>query len=63
MDYLLLSYVVLPQGLRGPAHIAAGINLNMPVVGSFLRRGGRSSCVAASEQRALLGGSTSTAAS
>jgi glycerol-3-phosphate O-acyltransferase len=39
MDYLLLSYVVYHKGLAAP-HIAAGINLNMPVVGSFLRRGG-----------------------
>jgi len=39
MDYLLLSYVVYQKGFAVP-HIAAGINLNMPVVGSFLRRGG-----------------------
>lgn len=39
MDYLLLSYVVYRKGYAVP-HIAAGINLNMPVVGSFLRRGG-----------------------
>jgi glycerol-3-phosphate O-acyltransferase len=39
MDYLLLSYVVYHKGYAVP-HIAAGINLNMPVVGSFLRRGG-----------------------
>jgi glycerol-3-phosphate O-acyltransferase len=39
MDYLLLSYVVYHKGFAVP-HIAAGINLNMPVVGSFLRRGG-----------------------
>ncbi len=39
MDYLLLSYVIYDQGYALP-HIAAGINLNMPVVGSFLRRGG-----------------------
>ena len=39
MDYLLLSYVVYDKGYAVP-HIAAGINLNMPVVGSFLRRGG-----------------------
>jgi len=39
MDYLLLSYVVYHKGYAVP-HIAAGINLNMPVIGSFLRRGG-----------------------
>jgi glycerol-3-phosphate O-acyltransferase len=39
MDYLLLSYVVYHKGYAVP-HIAAGINLNMPVLGSFLRRGG-----------------------
>ena len=38
-DYLLLSYVVYMSGLHLP-HIAAGINLNMPVVGRILRRGG-----------------------
>ena len=37
MDYLLLSYVVYHKGYAVP-HIAAGINLNMPVIGSFLRR-------------------------
>ena len=39
IDYLLLSYVLYYNGLQIP-HIAAGINLNMPVVGSILRRGG-----------------------
>jgi glycerol-3-phosphate O-acyltransferase len=39
MDYLLLSYVIYHKGYAAP-HIAAGINLNMPVIGSFLRRGG-----------------------
>ncbi|MEQ1580391.1 MAG: glycerol-3-phosphate 1-O-acyltransferase PlsB [Steroidobacteraceae bacterium] len=39
MDYLLLSYVIYDKGYAVP-HIAAGINLNMPVIGSFLRRGG-----------------------
>ncbi len=39
MDYLLLSYVIYYKGYAVP-HIAAGINLNLPVVGSFLRRGG-----------------------
>jgi glycerol-3-phosphate O-acyltransferase len=39
MDYLLLSYVIYHQGYALP-HIAAGINLNIPVVGRFLRKGG-----------------------
>lgn len=39
IDYLLLSYVLYHNGLQLP-HIAAGINLNMPIVGSILRRGG-----------------------
>ncbi|NRB39533.1 MAG: glycerol-3-phosphate 1-O-acyltransferase PlsB [Pseudomonadales bacterium] len=39
MDYLLLSYVIFHKGLM-PPHIAAGINLNLPIVGSLLRRGG-----------------------
>jgi len=39
MDYLLLSYSVYMQGFTAP-HIAAGLNLNMPVVGPILRRGG-----------------------
>ena len=39
IDYLLLSYVIYQRGLALP-HIAAGVNLNMPVVGSILRRGG-----------------------
>ncbi|MEL7185300.1 MAG: glycerol-3-phosphate 1-O-acyltransferase PlsB, partial [Pseudomonadota bacterium] len=38
-DYLLLGYVTYLEGLHLP-HIAAGINLNMPVVGGILRRGG-----------------------
>lgn len=38
-DYLLLSFVVYRNGLMCP-HIAAGINLNLPVIGSFLRKGG-----------------------
>ncbi|MGH8168291.1 MAG: glycerol-3-phosphate 1-O-acyltransferase PlsB, partial [Woeseiaceae bacterium] len=38
-DYLLLGYIVYHQGLSIP-HTAAGINLNMPVIGSVLRRGG-----------------------
>lgn len=39
IDYLLLSYVIYRRGLALP-HIAAGVNLNMPVVGPILRRGG-----------------------
>ncbi|MEE4250887.1 MAG: glycerol-3-phosphate 1-O-acyltransferase PlsB [Alcanivoracaceae bacterium] len=39
IDYLLLSFVVYRNNLV-PPHIAAGINLNMPVVGSILRRAG-----------------------
>ena len=39
IDYLLLSYVVHKIGLTVP-HIAAGANLNLPVVGAILRRGG-----------------------
>lgn len=38
-DYLLLGYVTYEEGLPMP-HIAAGINLNMPIVGGILRRGG-----------------------
>jgi glycerol-3-phosphate O-acyltransferase len=39
MDYLLLSYAIFRHGYAVP-HIAAGINLNMPVVGRLLRKGG-----------------------
>jgi glycerol-3-phosphate O-acyltransferase len=39
MDYLLLSYVIYRKGFAVP-HIAAGVNLNMPVIGRFLRKGG-----------------------
>ncbi|WP_052452086.1 glycerol-3-phosphate 1-O-acyltransferase PlsB [Noviherbaspirillum autotrophicum] len=39
IDYLLLSYVVFNHGLMVP-HIAAGVNLNLPLLGGFLRRGG-----------------------
>lgn len=38
-DYLLLSYVLYHGGLV-PPHIAAGVNLNLPIVGPILRRGG-----------------------
>jgi glycerol-3-phosphate O-acyltransferase len=39
MDYLLLSYVIYVNGYPVP-HIAAGINLNLPIVGRLLRLGG-----------------------
>ena len=39
IDYLLLSYLLFRNSLT-PPHIAAGINLDMPVIGSILRRGG-----------------------
>jgi glycerol-3-phosphate O-acyltransferase len=39
MDYLLLSYVIYRQGYAIP-HITAGINLNLPLVGRLLRKGG-----------------------
>lgn len=39
MDYLLLSCVIYKRGLRIP-HIAAGDNLNIPVLGELLRNGG-----------------------
>ncbi len=38
-DYLLLGYIVYRHGLSIP-HTAAGINLDLPVIGSILRRGG-----------------------
>jgi glycerol-3-phosphate O-acyltransferase len=38
-DYLLLGYILYEEGLQTP-HIAAGINLDIPVVGPILRRGG-----------------------
>ena len=39
VDYLLLSYFINAQGLA-PPHIAAGENLDIPLVGPILRRGG-----------------------
>ena len=39
MDYLLLSYLLYTRGLV-PPHIVAGINLNLPVIGTVLRKGG-----------------------
>ncbi|KQX97629.1 glycerol-3-phosphate O-acyltransferase [Rhodanobacter sp. Root480] len=38
-DYLLLSYQLHVSGVVVP-HIAAGVNLNLPVIGPILRRGG-----------------------
>ncbi|HET6631469.1 MAG TPA: glycerol-3-phosphate 1-O-acyltransferase PlsB [Rhodanobacteraceae bacterium] len=38
-DYLLLSYQLHMSGVV-PPHIAAGINLNLPLIGPLLRRGG-----------------------
>jgi glycerol-3-phosphate O-acyltransferase len=38
-DYLLLSYQLQRSGVV-PPHIAAGVNLNLPVIGPILRRGG-----------------------
>ncbi len=39
LDYLLLSYVIYINGYVVP-HIAAGVNLDLPVVGKVLRKGG-----------------------
>src|SRR5579875_175385 len=39
MDYLLLSYAIYRQGFAIP-HIAAGINLDLPIIGRLLRKGG-----------------------
>ncbi len=39
IDYLLVSYFVYHHGFV-PPHVAAGVNLNLPVVGRFLRKGG-----------------------
>lgn len=39
IDYLLLSYVIHREGLAIP-YIAAGKNLNMPIIGSILRGAG-----------------------
>lgn len=39
IDYLLLSYLLHEHGLAVP-HIAAGINLKLPLIGALLRRGG-----------------------
>jgi len=39
IDYMLLSYLLYHRGFV-PPHIAAGVNLNMPLIGPLLRRGG-----------------------
>jgi glycerol-3-phosphate O-acyltransferase len=39
MDYLLLSYVIYHKGFAAP-HVAGGVNLDLPVIGRFLRKGG-----------------------
>ncbi len=39
IDYLLLGYLLYSHGLQLP-HVAAGDNLNIPIIGGVLRRGG-----------------------
>ena len=39
IDYLLVSYFVYQNGLV-PPHVAAGINMNLPILGRFIRKGG-----------------------
>lgn len=39
IDYLLVSYLLHRHGFV-PPHVAAGINLNLPLVGAIVRRGG-----------------------
>ncbi len=39
IDYLIMSYALYKRGLV-PPHIAAGINLNLPLIGGLLRGGG-----------------------
>jgi len=39
VDYLLLSYVIYRRGYAVP-YVAAGVNLNLPVIGRLLRKGG-----------------------
>ncbi|HZH43153.1 MAG TPA: glycerol-3-phosphate 1-O-acyltransferase PlsB [Lysobacter sp.] len=39
MDYLLLSWFLYTRGIV-PPHIVAGINLNLPMIGTLLRKGG-----------------------
>jgi glycerol-3-phosphate O-acyltransferase len=39
IDYLLVSYFLYHNGFV-PPHIAAGVNLNLPIIGSLVRKGG-----------------------
>lgn len=39
IDYLLMTYVIFRNGLT-PPYVAAGDNLNLPLIGQILRRGG-----------------------
>jgi glycerol-3-phosphate O-acyltransferase len=39
MDYLLLGYTIYVHGYAVP-HTAAGVNLNLPLIGRFMRKGG-----------------------
>lgn len=39
MDYLLLSFLLHENGFV-PPHVAAGVNLNLPLIGGFMRGGG-----------------------
>ncbi len=39
LDYLLVSFLLHVNGFVAP-HVAAGVNLNLPLVGPFLRGGG-----------------------
>jgi glycerol-3-phosphate O-acyltransferase len=39
MDYLLLAYAIYVHGYAVP-HTAAGVNLNLPLIGRLLRKGG-----------------------
>jgi len=39
MDYLVLSYALFTRGLA-PPHVAAGVNLNIPIAGPWIRRCG-----------------------
>ncbi len=39
LDYLLISFLLHENGFM-PPHIAAGVNLNLPFIGPFLRGGG-----------------------
>jgi len=39
IDYLLVSYFIYHNGLV-PPHVAAGLNMNLPVLGRIIRKGG-----------------------